>query len=98
VSAVVFGDEDETAGLFVEAMDDSGPEVAADVGEFVEVKQQRVDEGAAVAGVLFARCSVARTGVDHHAGGLVDDGEMFVFVEDFEGNVFRGGMKGFGLW
>ena len=94
VGAVVFGDEDEAAGLFVEAMDDAGAEIAADVGEIVEVEQQCVDEGAAVAG--FVVCAGA--GMDHHAGGFVDDGEMFVFVEDFEGNVFRGGMKGFGLW
>jgi hypothetical protein len=37
--------------------------------------------------------------VDHHAGGLVDDGMVLVFVEDFEGNVFgdgveRGGLRG----
>jgi hypothetical protein len=54
VSAVVFGDEDEAAGLFVEAMDDPGAEVATYVGEFVEVEEERVDEGAAVAGVWFA--------------------------------------------
>ncbi len=49
VGAVVFGDEDDAAGLLVEAMDDAGAEVAADFGELVEVVEQRVDEGAAVA-------------------------------------------------
>ena len=43
VGAVVFGDEDETAGLLVEAVDDAGAQVAADVGEFGEVEEERVD-------------------------------------------------------
>ena len=97
VSAVVFGDEDEAAGLFVEAVDDAGAEVAADVGEFVEVEEESVDEGAAVAGVWLARCGVPCSGVDHHAGGFVDDGEVFVFVEDFEGDVLGDGVERRGL-
>ena len=36
--------------------------------------------------------------MDHHAGGLVDDGEVRVFVEDIEGDVFGGGVQGRGLW
>jgi hypothetical protein len=35
--------------------------------------------------------------VDHHAGGLVDDGEMLVFVEDVEGDIFGDGVEGSGL-
>ena len=97
VRAVVFGDEDEAAGLFVEAMDDAGAEIATDVGEFVEVEEERVDESAAVAGVWFAGCGVPCSGVDHHAGGFVDDGEVFVFVEDFEGDVFGDGVERRGL-
>ena len=58
VGAVVFGDEDEAAGLLVEAMDDAGAEVAADVGEFVEVEEERVDEGAVVAGRPLPECEV----------------------------------------
>ena len=93
MGAVVFGDEDEAAGLLVEAMDDAGAEVAADVGEFVEVEEEGVDEGATVAGVVGG----AGSGVDHHAGGLVDDGEVLVFVEDLEGDVFGDGVEGCGL-
>ncbi len=70
VGAVVLGDEDDAAGLLVEAVDDAGAEVAADVGEMVEVVEEGVDEGAAVACVVGG----AGAGVDHHAGGLVDDG------------------------
>jgi hypothetical protein len=35
--------------------------------------------------------------VDHHAGGFVDDGEVLVFVENFEGDVFGDGVEGRGL-
>jgi hypothetical protein len=91
--AVVFGDEDEAAGELVEAVDDAGAEIAADVGEFGEVEEEGVDEGAAVAGV-FGR---ARACVDHHASGFVDDGEVLVFVEDVEGYVLGDGVEGRGL-
>ena len=38
----------------------------------------------------------AGTGVDHHAGGFVDDGEVFVFEENAEGDVFGEGVEGGG--
>jgi hypothetical protein len=100
VGAVVFGDEDEAAGVLVEAVDDAGAEVAAYVGEFVEVEEEDVDEGAMAAGVGFAggcEWGGAGSGVDHHAGGFVDDGEVLVFVEDFEGDVFGDGVEWGGL-
>jgi hypothetical protein len=90
VGAVVFGDEDDTAGLLVEAVDDAGAEVSADAGELVEVVEESVDEGAVVAGVV----GDAGAGVDHHACGLVDDGEVLVFVEDLEGDVLGEGVEG----
>jgi len=93
VGAVVFGDEDEAAGELVEAVDDAGAEVAADVGEVGEVEEERVDEGTAVAGVVGGSGS----GVNHHAGGFVDDGEVLVFVEDVEGNVLGDGVEWRGL-
>jgi hypothetical protein len=31
--------------------------------------------------------------VDHHAGGFVDDGEVLIFVEDVERDVFRDGVE-----
>ena len=36
-------------------------------------------------------------GVHHHAGGLVDDGEMLVFKDDFEGDVLRRGPERSGM-
>jgi hypothetical protein len=35
--------------------------------------------------------------VDHHAGRLIDDGEVLVFVEDVEGNVSGNCVEGRGL-
>ena len=35
--------------------------------------------------------------MDHHAGGLVDDGEVGVFVDDVEGDVFGGCVERSGL-
>jgi hypothetical protein len=93
VGAVVFGDEDEAAGLFVEAMDDARAEVSAYAGELVEVEEEGVDEGALGAGFV----SGSGAGVDHHACRLVDDGEVFVFVEDVERDVFGGGVERWGL-
>jgi hypothetical protein len=98
MGAVIFGDEDQAAGLFVEAMDDTGAEIATDVGEFVEVEEQSVDESAAVASVSAVQGHGAGSGVNHHAGGLVDDGEVRVFVDDVEGDVFRGCVEGSWLW
>ena len=85
VGGVVFGDDDEAAGVLVEAMNDAGAKVAAGCGKRFETEEQRVDEGVAVARIF----SFAGAGVHHHAGGLVDDGEVLVFEDDVERNVLR---------
>jgi len=51
--------------------------------------QQRVDQRAAIAGV-FSR---SRARVHHHAGRLVDDCEVVVFVNDVEMNFFGDGTE-----
>jgi hypothetical protein len=80
--------------LLVETMDDAGAKVAADVGEVVEVVEQGVDESATVASV------VGRSGarVDHHAGRLVDDGQVLVLMENVEGNVFSYSVERCWMW
>ena len=85
VGHVVLCDDDKPAGFLVEAVNDSRAHLAADLRERREVVQQRIDQGAAIARVVGG----AGAGVDHHAGGLVDDGEVVVFVEDIEGDFFR---------
>ena len=60
--------------------------------ELAEVVKQRVDQRAAVALVVGA----AGAGVDHHAGGFVDDGEVLVLEEDVEGDVLGKAWSGVG--
>src|SRR5207302_9753658 len=66
-------------------MNTAGAESASNGGELAEMMQQRVDQRAAVAGVI----GCARAGVHHHARGLVDDGESVVPVSYFERNFCR---------
>src|SRR5690242_12940674 len=80
MGGVVFGDDDEAACLLVETMDDARTKFTAGRGKRVEAEQERIDEGVAVAGVF----GFAGTGVHHHACGLVDDGEVFVFIDNVE--------------
>ena len=42
--------------------------------------QQRRDQRAGVC---------ARAGMDDHSGWLIDDGDVFVFVENIQRNIFR---------
>ena len=72
---IVLGDHHHPGRPAVEAMHDAGPQLAADAAQVLDVVQERVDEGAV---------GVARGGMDDHAGGLVDDHEVRVVVEDFE--------------
>src|SRR5450432_2996409 len=52
--------------------------------------QERVDQGAAIAiGV-----GGSGAGVDHHAGGFVDYGDVVVFIDNVEWNVFGYGAEG----
>ena len=79
VGEIVFGDEDDAGGFFVEAMDDAGAEDVAALRERLAAAEERVDERAGV---------VSGAGVDDHAGGLVDGEDVVVFVEGFERDGF----------
>lgn len=77
------GDEEEAAGFAIEAVGEGGAPVAEAIGE------EPVGEGAR---------AFARGGVDEDAGGFVEDEEMSVFEEDFQGARFgeNHGLRGFG--
>lgn len=78
-SGVIFGGDEATGGVFVEAMNDAGAGRVGFVGELsLAVVEEGIDEGA---------IGVAGGGMDDHAGGFVDDDEVWVFEEDFEGDV-----------
>ena len=76
------GGDDEARRVFVDAMDEAhGGVVGVISGVVAQVPGQGVDQRAGV---------VAATGVDHEAGGLVDDDDVVVLVGDVEGDVFGG--------
>ena len=93
VGGVVFGDEDDAAGLLVEAMDDAGAQVAVDCERLLKWRRRALTS---VPWVRSFGSACSGSGVDHHAGGLVDDGEVVVFVDDVERDVFGEGVEGFG--
>src|SRR5271165_6231916 len=80
VSSVVAGDDNESAGLFVEAMDDAWAQRAPSGRKLLVVAEKRVHQCAAVAGVFGG----SRPGVDHHSSRLVDDGEGGILVDNVE--------------
>src|SRR5271166_538420 len=89
MSFVVLCDHYEAAGFFVEAMHDARARVATDRGQRGEMMQQGIDQRATIALVVGGSGS----GVDHHAGRLVDNGEIVVFVEDVEGDFLGDGSE-----
>ena len=75
---VGLGHDHEAAGVLVEPMHDARAFHAADAGETVAaMRDQRVDQRAG---------RVSRGGVDDQAGGLVDDNERVVLIDDIERN------------
>src|SRR6184192_442196 len=63
VSEIVFRDDDCAARVFVQAVDDTGPQRIATLRERLAAAEKRVDERAA---------RVPCSGVDGHASGLVN--------------------------
>ena len=73
VRGVSLRDHEQTAGVFVEAVDNTRPERSADARQSLRaVRDQRVDERAV---------GIAGASVDDEPGGLVDDDQVFVFID-----------------
>src|SRR5256885_12153685 len=79
VSEIVFGDDYRAARVFVQPMNDAGPQRVTALRERLAAAEKRVDERAA---------RVPCSGVDRHASGLVNNDEVVVFVEDVERDGF----------
>ena len=90
---IVFGDDEQAAGVAVQAVHDAGAQRAADSGESGEAVQQSIDQGAAVAGGVLR----AGSGVDHHSGGLIDDRKVVVFIDDVQLDGLGKGAQGLGF-
>ena len=81
MGSIIFADNNTAGGVFVDAMDDSGTHYTVYAGQasFAMV-QHSIDQGAAV---------MASSRMHDHVLGLIDDQNIFVFVKDIEGNIFR---------
>ncbi len=90
MSAIVLGHDDQAAGVLVEPMHDAGPQFAAGGGERLEAVQQRVDQRAAAARIVGCW---PEPGMHHHAGRLVDHGEVRIFEDHAQRNVFSHGLE-----
>ena len=84
----------ETSGLIVVAKNDEAhrklsAQFAAHTGQACKMMQQGIHQSSAIVIALGG----ARAGVDHHSRGLVDHGEIVVFIDNVEGNVFGDGLQ-----
>ena len=80
VGALVFGYDQNAGCILVDAVDQSGPHVAAlEKRQVLQMIGQGVDQRPRI---------VAVAGMDDHAGGLVDDNQVVVFIQNVERNVF----------
>ncbi|MBA7623503.1 hypothetical protein ES703_30899 [subsurface metagenome] len=77
LSGAVLSHQHHARGIFIQAVDDTGAQGVADISQVGEVSQDGVDQGMG---------GVARGGVDGQTGRLIDDEEVIVFVDNFEGN------------
>ena len=89
MGGIVLGHDHHAGRAAVQPVHDAGPQLAADAAEIFHVVQQRVDQRAG---------GMARAGVDHHAGGLVDHGHVRVLVQHVDGQGLGGGLGRDRLW
>jgi len=82
---IVLGDEEDSAGEAIEAMDDAGAQFAGHAGKRMEAMEQGIDQGSGMN---------AGAGVDDHAGGFIDGDEVVIFIEHGKRNRLRSGVQG----
>ena len=83
VGGIVFRDQDATAGVLVETVDDSRSQGVAARGDEAAVVEDGVDQRA---------LPVTRGGMDNEAGRLVQAEQVVVLVEDVERDVLGHGL------
>lgn len=90
VRLIVLGNDKQAAGVHVEAVDDAGSLDAANAGQAVTtVRDKGVDERA---------CLMPGTRVHDKSGRLVDDDQVFVFIDNIKGNVLAPWLRCHGRW
>ena len=80
VRFIGFCDDQTTARLFIQSMDNSRPFFSADSGKLRKVMQQRIDQ--CVLAMASAR-------MNDQPRWLVDYDQVFIFIKNIEGNRFR---------
>lgn len=85
MGGIMFGHHHDTRRASIEPVDDARAGDAPDAAQITHVVKQCVHECAP---------SVARGRVHNHPGGLVDDHEVFVLIENCDGQVFWDGRGG----
>jgi hypothetical protein len=88
VCVIVFRDDEQTAGVAIEAVNDPGPKLATNSRQVRHPVKQGVDEGV---------IAVTRRRVNHHPSRLVHDDEVGVFVENVERHVPADQLERFGF-
>ena len=84
VGGIGLGDDEKAGGILVDAVDDAGAEASADAGEGLAAV---VEEG-----VYQRSRRGARRRMHDEPGGLVDDDDIGILVDDFKGDRFGGGV------
>ena len=85
MGCIVFGGDDQAAGVPVDAVDDAGTLLAPHAGQALPaVMQQGVDQGPV---------RVARRRVDHHAHGLVHHDHVPVLIHHVQRDVLGPGLR-----
>lgn len=87
---IVLGDDKQAAGVHVEAVHDARPLDTTNAGQAVTtMRDEGVDERAGL---------MPSTWVHNKSGRLVDDDQVFVFVDDIKGDVFALWLWRYGWW
>ncbi len=86
MSGIGAGDQQNSAGVSIQPVNDAGAGLASGGRKCLEVVQQCVHEGSGMA---------AGPGVYDHTSGFIDCDQIIIYVKDVERNVFR---KGFERW
>ena len=89
VRAVILGHDQKPAGILVDPVHDAGALYPANAGQaFATMGDQGIHQGARF---------ISGTGMDHEAGGLVDDDHVLVLVDDAKVHGLGQGLRRGGL-
>ncbi len=80
MGALVLCQQDQAGGLFVQAMDDARPLLAADPLNIRLITQHGIHERPG---------SVSRGRMHHHASRFIDNDQVLIFEDDIEGDILR---------